>query len=274
MSAPSIHPKLASLQPSLNAMQLEVRDRVAYLTFTRPDSLNSITPQFTEDFETVLTYLEADVDCRALVLTGTGKAFCVGQDIAIIQRGFSELPFFEAVVRRLHNILFRLEALTLPTIAAVNGYARAGGWEILLCCDFVLVAREAKVGDAHSTYAVAPGGGASQRLPRIVGMQRAKELIWTGRWMSAEEMVSYGLALSAPALADLPAAVEDLLTGIRDKPRKLLAVTKQMLRLGQDVTVQEGIEIEFKLFFEYMRDSPDPVEGVRAWLEKRPPVWS
>lgn len=270
---PPAAPSAPAPPVSMETMSLAIRDRVAYVTFSRPDSLNSITPQFTADFESLLDFLEADTELRALVLTGSGKAFCVGQDLAVIERGFSELTFFEQIVRRLHRILLRLEALPLPTIAAVNGYARAGGWEIVLCCDLVLVAQEAKVGDAHSTYAVAPGGGASQRLPRIVGMQRAKELIWSGRWMTADEMVAYGLALAAPPLADLPAAIEHLLGTIRDKPRKVLAVTKDMLRLGQDLPVAEGVELECKLFFDYMRSSPDPIEGVRAWREKRSPSW-
>ena len=268
----SLEPREAPVP--LETMHLRIFDRVAYLTFARPEAMNSITPQFTADFEALLDFLEADTELRALVLTATGKAFCVGQDLAIIKRGFSELDFFEQIVRRLQVILLRLEALPLPTIAAINGYARAGGWEIVLCCDLVLVAEEARVGDAHSTYAVAPGGGASQRLPRLVGMQRAKELIWSGRWMSAEEMVAYGLALKAVPLADLPAATEALLADIRNKPRKVLAVTKKMMVGGASLPIAEGIELEYKLFFEYMRSTTDPIEGVNAWLEKRAPHWA
>jgi enoyl-CoA hydratase/carnithine racemase len=261
------------LLSNFNTMHFDIRDRVGYLTFTRPDSMNSLSPTVYGEFETLLDYLEADEELRALVITGTGKAFSVGLDLEVIKRGFVDLVYFETVVRQLHRILLRLEALPLPIIAAVNGYARAGGWEIVLCCDLVLVAEEAKVGDAHSTYAVAPGGGASQRLPRIVGMQRAKELIWTGRWMTSTQMVEYGLALAAVPLAQLPEAVEDLLKEIRNKPRKLLAVTKKMMMQGIDLPLAESIELETSMFFDYMRSTTDPLEGVHAWLEKREPSW-
>lgn len=259
--------------PTLRTMSCDVRDHVAYVTFTRPESMNSMTPEVHGDLESLLDYLEADFELRALVITGTGKAFCVGLDLEVIKRGFPDLVYFETVVRRFQNILLRLEALTMPTIAAVNGYARAGGWELMLACDLVLVAEEAQVGDAHSVYAVAPGGGASQRLPRIIGMQRAKEIIWSGRWMQAGELVEYGLALRSVPLAELPTATEELLQNIRDKPRKMLAVTKEMIRLGENLPIKDAIELEVQLFFDYMRSSPDPIEGVHAYLEKRKPVW-
>jgi enoyl-CoA hydratase/carnithine racemase len=200
-----LHPEKGRSTPALHTMTCDVRDHVAYITFTRPESMNSMTPEVHGDLESLLDYLEADFELRALVITGTGKAFCVGLDLEVIKRGFPDLVYFETVVRRFQNILLRLEALTLPTIAAVNGYARAGGWELMLACDLVLVAEEAQVGDAHSVYAVAPGGGASQRLPRIIGMQRAKEIIWSGRWMHASELVEYGLAPALYPLRNYPA---------------------------------------------------------------------
>ena len=158
-----------------------VRDRVAYVTFTTPERLNSITEQRMADLEAVVAAVRSDESLRALVLTGSGRAFCVGLDLGLLKQAFQDIAFFERQVRRLNAVLLDLEALPVATIAAVNGFARAGGFEIALACDLMLIADEAQIGDNHTHVGVMPGGGSTQRLPRRIGEQRAQELIWSAR---------------------------------------------------------------------------------------------
>ena len=122
------------------SMSLEIRDRVAYATFTTPEKLNSISEDRIADLAEMIARVRADAGVRALTLTGSGRAFCVGLDLDLLKRAFYDMAYFEDVVRRLQAVLLDLEALPVPVIAAVNGITRAGGFEMMLACDFVLVA--------------------------------------------------------------------------------------------------------------------------------------
>lgn len=164
--------------------------------------------------------------------------------------------------------------MPIPTVAAVNGFARAGGFELALACDLMIVAEDAKIGDNHAHVGVMPGGGATQRLPRRIGEQRAKELIWTARWLTGIEAVEYGLALRAVPGARLMTAVEELLDDLRGKPRACLAAVKRAMRDGQGLPIDDAIEVEIKQFVAYMGGEPFAREGFRASLEGREPDWS
>ena len=177
-------------------------DGIATVTFTTPDRLNAISEARLDDLEAVLDQVETDADTRVLIFTGEGRAFCVGLDLDLLDRAFGDLAYFEATVRRLARIIERIEALPIPTIAACNGYARAGGFELILGCDFLIIADEAKIGDAHTDAGVVPAC-VTLRLRRRIGAQRAKELILTARWLTGQEAVAYDLALKSVPLANL-----------------------------------------------------------------------
>ena len=247
---------------------------VATVTFTTPDSLNSITEKRLAELDRVVGEIETSPSLQAVVWTGTGRAFCVGLDLELLKRAFDEIDYFEDVVRRLNALILRVEAFPIPTIAAVNGFARAGGFELALACDVMIIAEEAKIGDNHTHVGVMPGGGATQRLPRRIGAQRAKELIWTARWLTGAEAVEYGLALRSVPGSELLASVEAFVDTLRNKPRACLAAVKAAMRAGEGLPITEAIEAEIRQFVAYMGGEPFAREGFRASLEGREPDWS
>ena len=162
---------------TFQTLRFEKTDRIGIMTFATPDNLNGITEQRLHEIEAVLTEVEADHDLGALIITGEGRAFCVGLDLGLLDRAFADLDWFDATVARMNRIITRLEQLDIPTITANNGFTRAGGFEISLGCDFMIVADEAKVGDVHTDAGVVPAC-VTLRLVRRVGLQNAKEILW------------------------------------------------------------------------------------------------
>ena len=257
---------------TLTTLTLEKADRLAIVTFTLPRTLNAITAARLDDLEAVLDDLESDTATRALIVTGTGRAFCVGLDLDLLDRAFGDIPYFESVVRRLAKIIERLEALPIPTIAAVNGFARAGGFELCLGMDFMIIAEEARIGDAHTDAGVVPAC-VTLRLRRRIGQQRAKELILSARWLTGAEAVEYGLALQAVPLADLLPRSVTFAHSFTNKPRATIAAMKHIFAEGEGLSPAEGTKLELTSFGAYMSTQPYGREGYRAFREKREPTW-
>jgi enoyl-CoA hydratase/carnithine racemase len=245
------------------SLTLEIRERSARVTFTTPDSLNSISEERIADLQHVVRTVREDESVRAMSITGTGRAFCVGLDLNLLKKAFADIAYFESVVRRLNGVLLELEDLPIPVIAAVNGYARAGGFELALACDFILIADEAKIGDNHAQVGVMPGAGATQRLPQRIGMQNAKALIFMANWLTGTEAVDCGLALRSVPLTQL----------LVHRPRTLSATLKRTLHAGRLLDRKAGIEFEISNFVHYMGQEPYAREGYQASLEKRDPTW-
>ncbi|WP_404479924.1 enoyl-CoA hydratase/isomerase family protein [Novosphingobium sp. BL-52-GroH] len=257
---------------AFSSLTYEVADRIGLLTFTTPDLLNSLTEARFADLEAALDIIEQDADLGALVITGTGKGFCVGLDLDLLDRAFDDIAYFESTVRRLAAIIARIEALEIPTIAAVNGFARAGGFEMTLGCDFMIIADEARIGDVHTDAGVVPAC-VSLRLKRRVGEQRAKEVLWTARWYKGPEAVAIGLALKSVPLASLVDEARAFAATMTDKPRPALASLKRIFIDGAQLGVTEGAELELASFVDYMGNQPYGREGYRAFREKREPDW-
>ncbi|MGH2812728.1 MAG: enoyl-CoA hydratase/isomerase family protein [Actinomycetota bacterium] len=257
----------------MTSILLEPRDRVAYLTINRPDALNAIDEDVLTEFAENLNRVSADTSIKALVITGAGDAFCVGLDIDLLSRAFSDLDYFRRILDRFKQLLLAVEALPVPVVVAVNGLARAGGFELILACDLVVISEAARIGDTHLAFGIVPGGGSTQRLPRRIGSQRARELILTGRWMSASEAAEAGLALTAVEPQDLPAAVEELADRFRLLSRPCLAATKSAMRLGADLPLEKALELELDEFMRYLEQEPTSREGYLAYVEGRNPSW-
>jgi len=249
------------------------RDGVLYLVLDRPAALNAINEEILDELESICQEVEDRSDIRALVVTGVGEVFSVGMDLACLERGFADHAFFRAFLERYHGILLRLEHLPVPTVATVNGLTRAGGFELLLACDLAVCANEARISDNHTQFGVIPGGGATLRAPRRLGMQRAKDLILTARWIDGPEAERMGLVLRSVPRADLTATVEELVAQFRVKSRDCLAAAKSALDDASATSVERGVQIELAAFFSYLDGSPDSSEGFRAYRERRPPIW-
>jgi enoyl-CoA hydratase/carnithine racemase len=250
----------------MKTIRYEARDRIAYAALDRSAARNAIDEDMLADLGSTLERAGND-DVRALVLTGVGDAFCIGLDIGLLRRAFAEPAYFRDVLTRYEALLLGLEALPVPVIAAVNGLARAGGFEMILAADLAIVADEARIADHHLEFGIMPGGGATQRAPRKLGAQRARELIYTARWLTGAEAVAAGLALRSVPRAKLDAAVEELCAQLRTKSRAVLAETKRLIRDGEALPLRAALDLEIDRFMRYLEDEPTARDGFNAYIE-------
>ena len=154
---------------------------VATLTLNRPEALNALSPRMVDELADALDRLEGQDTVKVLVVRGSGRAFCAGADLLFMEGAFDDLPMLSSHLERVNRVFFRLEELPIPVIAVVQGFALAGGLELMLACDMVLAAEDARIGDQHANFGLMPGGGSTQRLPHKLGYQRAMCLLLTGR---------------------------------------------------------------------------------------------
>lgn len=249
----------------------EVRNGALWLTLNRPAAMNSITPDIVKGINEGLDKVEHDPEVKAVVLMGMGRAFCAGADLKFVKTQVGDNP--DAVRAFLDGILAtfnRLESFPRPVIAAINGIALAGGLELVLCCDLVIAARSAKIGDAHANFGLLPGGGGSVRLPRKIGPTRAKYLLYTGEFVPAEDLVDCGLVNEVVEDADLGAAVERLLEKLSTKSTLVLRRMKALVDDGLDQPIASALRLEL-LASEVHAMSHDMKEGLAAFEEKRKP---
>lgn len=256
-------------------VKFEQRGAVAWITLHRPEAMNSLTPQLGQELGHALTRAEADESMRALVITGANPAFCAGADLKFVGAG-SESSFNNALGRFLDDlsvVLNRIEASPLPTIAAVNGLALAGGLELVLCCDLVIAAESARIGDAHANYGLLPGGGGSVRLPRKIGPTRAKYLLYTGEFLPAADLVDCGLVNQVVPDDALGSTVQTLAEKIAAKSPLSIARVKQLVADGAQQPVHSALRQEINTLMVHSH-SHDMREGLAAFNEKREPVFT
>jgi enoyl-CoA hydratase/carnithine racemase len=250
------------------AVHLDIRDRVAYLTLNRPEALNAIDEDVIAGLAEALESAALEPGVKAVVITGAGDAFSVGLDIDLLGRAFDELAYFRDVLDRFKELLLAVQAMPVPVVAAVNGLARAGGFELILACDLAIVAEDARIGDTHVAFGLLPGGGATVRAPRRLGDQRARELLLTGRWMTGVEAADAGLALRAVAPTRLYDEIEELIAQFRPLSRAALSATKGALEATADLPLTEALEVELEHFVRLLEKEPSAREGYQAFVEK------
>ena len=250
---------------------LEKQKSVATLRLNRPDALNALSPELLEEFLAATREVAEDQDMKALVIRGEGRAFCAGADLLYLESMLDDLSQLPDYVRQLNQCFCQLEALPIPTLALVQGFALAGGLELMMACDMVIVAEDARIGDQHANFGLMPGGGSTQRLPRRVGLQRAMDLLTTGRWISGSEAAEWGLALRAVPAAELDRELETILDRLRGKSRAGLALIKSVTQRGQSLPLADGIALEGMAFVQLFATSDHPREGIAAFKEKRQP---
>lgn len=248
-------------------LELSGSDAVRVLTITRPAKLNALNRAALAELEATLDALARDASLRVLIVTGAGaRAFVAGADIAEFE-GFT--PDDAARYARLGQAVFdRVEAMPVPTIAAINGYALGGGCELALACTFRLLADTARLGLPETSLGLIPGFGGTQRLARAVGRERALELILTGRQVTAEEAVQFGLALRVVPAAELLDEAHALAAQLASRAPLALRYAREAVAEGLDRPLADGLALEARLFG-LAAASADMREGVRAFLEKR-----
>lgn len=236
--------------------RIEKQGDILVGTFTPEGGASSFSMALLAQIDTLCEQVEQDQTIRAAIITGTGKTFSIGTDMSQIERGLGDFLQFRRYLDAFNGTMHRLEKLPVPTIAAVNGMTRAGGLEIVLCCDFAIIAEGALIGDIHSAQFALPAGGSTQRLPRKIGMERAKDLIWNGQFLSAEESVEWGLCYRKVAADALLDEARALLATFIDKPRPCLAESKSLMARSQSMSLEDGVELEIQAFLHYVQNYP------------------
>jgi enoyl-CoA hydratase len=256
---------------SYKTIKLEVSGAIATLTFNRPDVLNALNPEMIGQFRDVLGDLREMPKVKVLILTGAGRAFVAGADIRVLQ-GLDALGA-KQFAETGQSVLFALEAMDIPVIACINGFAMGGGCEIAMACDFVCASEDAQFGQPEISLGIIPGFGGTQRLARLVGKARAKELCMTGRIITAQEAFAMGLVTRVfPAETLMDEALKIART-IAEKGRVALRAVKHVIDNGLDVDLKTGCALEADAF-SICFASPDQKEGTTAFLEKRPPKFT
>ncbi len=255
---------VASQEP---VVRVENRDGIAVVTVNRPKALNALSPDVVAALEARFAELETDETVRGIILTGAGeKAFIAGADIAAM----SALTPMQARAwgRRGQTLLFKIENLPKPVIAAVNGYALGGGLEIAMACDFIVAAPEAKLGQPEVLLGVIPGFAGTQRLARLVGVGKAKQLCMTGEQITAEEAHRIGLVAELAPRADIVARCEQILRKILDNGPIAVRLAKEVINRGVNMDLEAAASLELDAFALCFSTS-DQKEGMKAFLEKR-----
>ena len=248
-------------------LRFDLQDGVAVITIDRQEALNALDQDVLAELALAFDVAETDAEVRALVVTGAGRAFVAGADIAELQRLSDAFAGREAALMG-QEVMNSLAAMPFPTIAAVNGFALGGGLELALAADLRVAAPGARLGLPEVGLGLIPGYGGTQRLPRLIGKGRALDLIFTGRHVDAEEALRIGLV---DRVADdaLQAALDLARQAARNAP-VALGLAKEAVVRGLDVTLSEGLEIEADLFG-LVTTTADMREGTSAFLSKREP---
>ena len=250
---------------------LEEREgRVAILTINRPDKLNALNQEVRDRMLEILERLETDDDVGVIVLTGAGeKAFIAGADIGEFE---GRSPFDQRHAMRSPRIFDVMAAFPKPVIAMINGFCLGGGCELAMSCDLRIAADSARFGQPEIKLGLIPGGGGTQRLPRLVGLGHALRLTMTGDMIGAAEAREIGLVEQVHPAAELRAKTLELAAKIASMSPLTLQVTKQAVRASERMGIEEGILYERDLFC-LCFSSDDKKEGVEAFLQKRQPQW-
>jgi enoyl-CoA hydratase/carnithine racemase len=246
------------------------RDGMATILLNRPEAFNSL------DFDTVKQMEDAALDVRndegikVVLVKGKGKSFCTGADLKYFRSIAADRKRLACFITQINRAFNSLENLRVPVIAVVHGHCLAGGCELLISCDLALAGTDAVIGDQHANFGLIPGAGGTQRLPRVIGVQRAKELLYMGKWLSGIEAEKYGLVLRAVEPTELDNEAEKIARSIMEKSSFGIGCMKKLVNLGMQIDLHTAVELEVATFLEHFH-SEDVREGLSAFQEKRRP---
>jgi enoyl-CoA hydratase len=245
----------------------EKKENIGFLTINRPEKLNAISNELISELKKLLDEIENDEEMRVLIITGAGdKAFVAGADIKeLVDRDASQ---GRRVSKERQEIFSRIENLPVPVIAAVNGYALGGGLELALACSIRICSEKAQFGAPEVKLGIIPGDGGTQRLPRLVGLGRAMELILTGDFVDAQEAYRIGLVNKVFPQEELMDKATELATKIASRPPLAVRFAKEAVNRSQEGDAASGFALESYLHA-LSCTTEDKKEGVSAFLEKR-----
>ncbi|MCY8515764.1 enoyl-CoA hydratase [Bacillus atrophaeus] len=243
------------------------KETIAVVTLNRSHAANSLSSDMLYELQDTAQKIESDPNIRCVILTGSGeKAFCAGADLKE-RRGMDHSQVRRSV-SLIQSVVSRIEALPQPVIAALNGTALGGGLELALACDIRIATNDVRLGLPETSLAIIPGAGGTQRLPRLIGQGKAKELIYTGRRISAQEAKEIGLIEYVTASADLLPKAEQLAEFIAANGPIAVRQAKFAINKGLETDLNTGLSIEQKAY-EITIPTKDRTEGLQAFQEKR-----
>ena len=248
-------------------LKVRIQDGVGRILLNRPEVVNALNYTLVLELDEAVEKLEDRA--RVILIEGAGSHFCAGADLRYV----SETKEMRQFIEQINRAFFHLENAKIPVIAAVQGYALAGGFELMQACDIVIVADDAVIGDQHANFGLIPGGGGTQRLPRLVGRQRALALLLTGDRLSGQQAAEWGLAYRAVPAGELSSQGFSLAQRIASKSRAGAQTLKDLVDRGAAMSLEDAINLEVETFLDWVRDR-DAQEGLSAFREKRSPKFA
>jgi enoyl-CoA hydratase/carnithine racemase len=254
-------------------IQYEVDGPVARIWLNRPHKRNSVSQQLLQELDEARIRAENDPEVRVMVIRGREGTFCSGFDLDELQGDFIGQTGAYEVAQRSARICDAFFRSSKPSVSVHEGYTTAGGFEIMINCDFSIAAEDAKIGDFHMRRALFGGAGPIYRLPRILGERRAKELMLTGKLITGRQAYEWGLVNDCAPAAELDDCVDNFVAHLADKSPFQMGITKMCLNRSLDADTDTLMVLE-RLAVGVTLNSHDAAEGVAAFLEKRDAVWT
>jgi enoyl-CoA hydratase/carnithine racemase len=247
---------------------VDLEGGVCWIILNRPDRLNSIVPQMLDAMAEALDRAESNSEVRCVVITGAGeRAFCAGADVSHLSE-LSKSEAEETISRKGHRVILKILHLSKPVVAAVNGYALGGGCELVAACDFRIASEKARFSQPEINLGLIPGWGGTQLLPRLIGAAKAKEMIFMGTMMSADEAFHAGLVTKLVSTDGFEEAVKAFTRSLVSGPPIAMSEAKKLVNLTLDL--EKGLESEAKAFGGLF-STADFREGIASFKEKRKP---
>ncbi|MFX1466145.1 MAG: enoyl-CoA hydratase/isomerase family protein [Promethearchaeota archaeon] len=253
----------------MNALKYEKIDKLGIITINRPKALNAFNNDVIDEFDNLLDEIENDDTIKVVIITGEGeRAFCAGADLAEIKNSTKEE--FSQFIENGQMLMRKIETMEKTFIAAINGFALGGGLELALACDIRIASENAKMGTPEVGVGLIPGWGATQRLPKVIGLGRAKELILTGNHISAKDAEHFGLVNKVVTSDELIPSASKIAEKIANNAPVAVQLAKASANVSFEVNIEEGykyeLEAEKKCF-----ETEDLREGIQALFDKRKP---
>lgn len=251
-----------------NYIKYEVENNIGLLTICREEALNALNSDVLSELDAAIDVVAADKSVLALIITGAGRSFVAGADIG--EQSVLDAESGLLWGQKGSQIMMKIETLPMPTIAAVNGFALGGGCELALACDLIIANEKAKFGQPEVSLGITPGFSGTQRLTRRVGIGKARELIFTGKMIKAQEAKEIGLVNEVTSVEELMDQAMDMAASIVKNAPAAVRYSKKAINQGAETDINTGIKIENALFA-LCFGTKDQKEGMQAFLDKRKP---
>ncbi len=256
----------------IKEIPLEMPDQyLGLITFNRPKEMNPLNWATVKEVKAVFENLSSSKKIRVLAFTGAGKAFSAGGDLKAYQKLYRDEDAFRGFLNDFRSLNNSISSVRQPVIALVNGYCVAGGLELMLACDFAYAGESAKIGDGHANFGQVGGAGSNVRLPRTILPPKARELLFTGKLLSADDAFNWGLVNRVVADGRLLEAGLEFANTLASKSPLGIGIIKEVCNSGLDMHLEDALQFEIEKVVHYCTHNKDSYEGLVAFSEKRKP---